>query len=363
MRYAVIIAGGSGTRLWPMSRRQRPKQLLPLIGGRSLLQAAFARLGSVVPAAHRLVCAAESDRRKILELLGLGDEQFLGEPVGRDTLAAVTLSAAVVCRRDPQATLGVFTADHVIEPADTFRSVVEMGYQAVERRPEALLTFGITPTHPATGYGYLELGNVAVEGTREVRRFKEKPNLATARRYLAGGPGRYLWNSGMFIWKARTLLSCVRKYAPEVYAGIDRIVAEWDGERRLPALRERYPGLKKISVDYGVMEPASADPEVPVLALPMELHWRDIGSWTSYAEACARDAAGNASPSGKSLLVDCRGVLSASSDPRHLIAAVGCEDLIIVHTENATLVCPKGRAQEVKELQARILSEQGEEYL
>ncbi|MBN1834235.1 MAG: NTP transferase domain-containing protein [Spirochaetales bacterium] len=363
MRYAVIMAGGSGTRLWPMSRRERPKQLLPLMGGRSLLQLALDRLEGLIAPENTLVCAAEADRGRIRQLLGISDQQFLGEPVGRDTLPALAYSAAVVAGRDPDAVVGVFTADHLIEPVQTFRSVVEAGFQAIERRPEALLTFGIAPTHPATGYGYLELGDAAEGATREVRRFKEKPDLATARRYFQRGPGRYLWNSGMFVWKTATFLACVERFAPSTHAGIQRIAAARDARSRARTVRQTYPTLDRISVDYGIMEPASADPEVPILALPMALQWRDIGSWTSYGDACASDADGNAAPSGKSTLVGCRGTFAASTDPSHLIAAVGCEDLIIVHTDNATLVCPKDRAEEIKALQAQVLEEHGEEYV
>ena len=362
MRYALIMAGGSGTRLWPVSRRSRPKQLLPLIGGRSLLELAFERLEHLITPENTLVCAAEADRRRIVQLLGIGDRQFLGEPVGRDTLPALAYGAAVIARWDPEAVVGAFTADHVIEPVEAFRAVVAAGYATVEERPEALLTFGITPTHPATGYGYLDLGETAGAGAREVVRFKEKPELAAARRYLEQGPERYLWNSGMFVWKAQTFLSCVERFAPDVHAGIRRIAATWDTSDRLSTLQQVYPQLQKISVDYGIMEPASADPDTPVLALPMSLEWRDIGSWTSYANACARDADDNAVPSGRSTLLDCRGTLAVSTDPQHLIAAVGCQNLIVVHTDNATLICPRDRAEEIKALQARIAEEHGADY-
>jgi mannose-1-phosphate guanylyltransferase len=363
MRYAVIIAGGSGTRLWPMSRGNRPKQLLPLIGGRSLLELAFERLETVVAPSSRLVCAAERDRGRIVALLGLEDRQFLGEPTGRDTLPALALSASLVALRDPGAVMGVFTADHVIEPVERFRAVVRHGFEAVEARPEALVTFGITPTLPATGYGYLELGSARSGGPREVLRFKEKPDAHTARRYLEAGPERFLWNSGMFVWKAATFLSCLERFAPDMAAGIRRIAHAWDTDQGPSVLGEIYPGLKRISVDYGIMEPASADPEIPILALPMELSWRDIGSWVSYAEVCRRDDAGNAAPAGRSVPLDSTGMLTVSTDPEHLIAVVGCQDLIVVHTGNATLVCPKERAEEIKDLQARIRREHGEDYV
>jgi mannose-1-phosphate guanylyltransferase len=363
MRYAVIIAGGSGTRLWPLSRENEPKQLLPLIGGRSLLELAYQRLETVVAPGNRLICAAEAHRSRIVKLLGLEKRQYLGEPEGRDTLPALALSAAVIARKDSDAVIGVFTADHLIEPVERFRALVNNGFETVEGRPEALVTFGITPTYPATAYGYLELGEAVAQGVHAVRGFKEKPDRITARRYVQRGPGRYLWNSGMFVWKAATFLACLERLAPEVGRAVRGIAEAWGSSVGPAVLKESYPKLRKISVDYAIMEPVSRDPDIPVLAIPMDLDWRDIGSWSSYAEACPQDADGNAAPSGRSVLVDAAGLLLSSSDPEHLIAVVGCQDLIVVHTDNATLVCPKDRAQEIKDLQGRILAEHGEDYV
>ena len=190
MRYAVIIAGGSGTRLWPMSRAALPKQLIPFIGGRSLLEIAVERLEGLLPPERCFVCAGQAHAEAIARALPqLGPEQFLGEPCGRDTLNAVGFSAAVLARRDPEAMIGVFTADHIIEPVDQFQAIVDAGYALVERHPETLLTFGIAPTGPATGYGYLELGEAFDGSARRLRQFREKPDLETARQYVAAGPG------------------------------------------------------------------------------------------------------------------------------------------------------------------------------
>ncbi len=372
MQHAVILAGGSGTRLWPMSRAALPKQLIPFVGGRSLLEIALDRLQGLLPAERCCVCAGATHAAAIRRALPrLGEERFLGEPCGRDTLSAVGFSAAVIARHDPEAVVGVFTADHIIEPVDQFQAIVAAGYRLVEQHPEALLTFGIAPTGPATGYGYLELGDPfpadsagqtaesLVAPARRLRQFREKPDPKTAQRYFEAGAEKYLWNSGMFIWRASTLLDCIRRYAPENHAGLMQIADAWDTPRRQAILAEVYPTLKKISVDYAVMEPASRDPAVPVVAIPMPLQWLDVGSWPSFAQTCPRDERDNRLAASRALLVDTRGTLVASSDPGHLIATIGCDDLVIVHTPDATLVCRADRADAIKDLHQQIASRYG----
>ncbi len=362
MRYAVVIAGGSGTRLWPMSRAALPKQLIPLIAGRSLLEIALERLAGLLPPERCFVCAGQTHAEAIAKALPqLGPEQLLGEPCGRDTLNAVGLSAAVLARQDPEAVIGVFTADHVIEPIEQFRAIVDAGYALVERHRDTLLTFGIAPTNPATGYGYLELGDTFDGLAHRLRQFREKPDLATAQQYVAAGPQRFLWNSGMFVWRADTLLDCIRRYAPENHAGLMRIADAWDGPGRQAVLEEVYPTLKKISVDYAVMEPASRDAAVTVAAIPMALRWLDVGSWPSFAETCPRDEQGNALAAARTLLLDTHGTLAVSNDPDHLIATIGCEDLLIVHTRDATLICRADCADAIKKLHKQIAERYGQD--
>lgn len=364
MRYALIMAGGSGTRLWPMSRGKVPKQLIPFIGGKSLLEIAYERIEGLVAPERRYVCAGEKHAEPILAgVRGLAPERFLGAPTGRDTVNAVGFGAVVIAKYDPDAVIAIFTADHLIQPLDRFQAIIAQGFELAERQANTLVTFGIAPTQAATGYGYLQLGRAIDSTARVVEQFKEKPDEATAQNYFAAGPERYLWNSGMFVWRASTLLDCIRRYEPQSHAGLLRVAEAWGGPDQARVLGEIYPTLRKVSVDFAVMEPASRDPAFQVAAIPMPLEWLDIGSWPMFAETCPRDADANALGAGRHVLLDTQRTLVASSDPHHLIAAVGCEDLLIVHTPDATLVCRADRAEDIKKIYALVGERYGNEYL
>ena len=364
MRHALIIAGGSGTRLWQMSRNKLPKQLIPFIGGKSLLQLAFDRLEGLVPTANRFICAGCGHEEAIAgALAGFSREQFLGEPTGRDTLNAVGFGAAAIAAHDPDAVIAVFTADHIIEPVAEFLKIVEHGFRLAEEDQKTLVTFGITPTAAATGYGYLELGDPIDGSARVVRQFREKPDAETAATYVAAGPERYLWNSGMFVWRASTLLDCIRRYEPENFAGLEKIGAAWNTPQRNAALADIFPTLKKISVDFAVMEPASRDSQIRVAAVPMPLQWLDVGSWPMFAETCPHDGDGNAIGGGRTTLLDTRRTLVATSDPGHLITTIGCEDLIVIHTPDATLVCHADHAENIKKLHQLVGEKYGKDLL
>ena len=357
------MAGGSGVRLWPMSRKSRPKQLLPLFKQKSLLELALERLEGLIPPERQFVCAGLCHKQAVLGALpGFATACFLGEPAGRDTLNAAGFSSAIASLRDPQAVIGVFPADHIIEPADQFREIVSRGYALAEQSPETLVTFGVQPAFASTGYGYLQLGETLAGGARRVEQFKEKPDGPMADRYFAAGPEKYLWNSGMFVWRAATFLDCIRRYAPVNYEGLARVADHWERPDRDTVLAEEYLRLPKISVDYAVMEPASRDSSVRVAAVPMPLRWLDVGSWTTFALTLPADAAGNAIAADTQIASASRGNLIVSSDPDHLIALHGCEDLIVVHSPDATLVCRRDQAEAVKQLQELVVKTFGEKY-
>jgi len=244
----------------------------------------------------------------------------------------------------------VFTADHLIEPIDKFQKIIEQGFDLVERDPQMLVTFGITPDGPVTGYGYLELGDTISGSAKIVRQFKEKPPPAVAEEYFRKGPEHYLWNSGMFVWRAATLLDCISRLEPAAYTGLTKIAQAWNSPRRDEVLSKIYPTLKKISIDFAVMEPASRMEQVRVAAVPMQINWLDVGSWPSFAQTCLRDDNGNALAAEKHILSDTSNCLLASSEPDHLVAMLGCRDLIVIHTKNATLICPADKAEQIKDL-------------
>jgi mannose-1-phosphate guanylyltransferase len=376
MRYAMIMAGGAGTRLWPMSRKDKPKQLLRFIESkddhrsRSLLEIAALRLEGLIPPEQRFICTNEGYRASIRESMPeFDDAHILGEPMGRDTVNAVGLAAAVFQKLDPEAVFCVLTADHIIEPREQFQSLMDLGFRLVEADPTRLVTFSIKPTYPATGFGYVERGMpiIGVDGATQlafrVQRFIEKPDLPRAKAYVESG--YFGWNSGMFVWKAATVMEALRLYKPESHAGLKRIQDAWGTDRQQAVLAEEYPKLPKISVDYALMEPASKDParRFQVCTVLMDLKWLDVGSWPSFGQTIDADAQQNrlalgradgGGSAGAAVLVNSTGNLVVNSTSGHTVALLGCKDLIVVHTPEATLVMPRDQAEALKDLHAKV---------
>lgn len=373
MRYAMIMAGGAGTRLWPMSRKDKPKQLLRFIEDKgkdvshSLLEIAGQRLDGLIPHDRQFICTAEGYRSAIRQSMpDFTDEQILGEPMGRDTVNAVGLAAAVFQKLDPDAVFCVLTADHIIEPRETFQHLIDLGFKLVEADPSRLVTFSIKPTYPATGFGYVERGMpiVGVPGgdklAYRVARFIEKPDLPRAKAYVESG--YFGWNSGMFVWKAATVMEALKAFKSESYEGLKRIQDAWGTDRQRAVLEEVYPTLPKISVDYALMEPATKDAakRFNVCTVLMDLKWLDVGSWPSYGQTLDADAnqnriaLGRGGERGEATVVNSTGNLVVNCTAGHTVALLGCKDLIVVHTPEATLVMPRDQAEQLKELHAKV---------
>lgn len=359
MRHVVIVAGGSGTRLWPLSRKGMPKQLLHLVEDKSLLRIAFERVAPLVGAEHVWVCTGRSYRDVVeTELPEIDPDHILGEPVGRDSLNAMAWPTAVLAELDPDASVAVVTADQIMRPDETFRERLQVAFDVVEAEPESLVTFGVVPTTPHTGYGYLHRGE-PVPGFADVttvQEFREKPDRATAEQYLASG--EYWWNSGMFVWRAATFLARLGELAPEAYE-IATAIAQ-DPLR----VDELFPQAPKISVDYAIMEPLSrADGPGRVLAVSLPMQWYDIGGFPALADQLHHDAEGNVGE-GPVVHLDSRDTLVINrDDDGHLVATVGLTDMVVVRTRDVTLVCPKADTERIKALVAAVREQAGEVYV
>lgn len=362
MNYAVIMAGGTGKRLWPLSREKRPKQVLKLLDGQTLLGQCFQRLCPMFDPRNIIVLTNVGYADVVRENLpDLPYGNVIAEPTVRDTAGAIGLAAAILAKYDPDATMAVVTADQLLEPAEALQEALRGAFAFVAKDPEALVTFGIKPHFPSTQLGYVKCGPpedaVQAQGAIcRVEAFKEKPDLQTAEEYLKSG--RYLWNSGMFVWKARTILRNLEAFVPQSREPLRRIAAAWETSDQEGALREWFFKLPKISIDYAVMEKAEK-----VYVIPLACRWLDMGSFAALADIIKSDENNNIVVAGSSELLDCKNSIIITEDKGHLIAAIGLEDVVVAHTADATLVCSAGQTERLKELLANIESHGKREFL
>ncbi|MGB0370623.1 MAG: mannose-1-phosphate guanylyltransferase [Opitutales bacterium] len=349
-KFVVIMAGGKGERFWPQSRLARPKQLLPIVGDKAMITQTVERLPSDIPAENVFVITNVEQRDAVLEVCPqLLPERVIGEPMGRDTAAAVALATLLVKREDPEATFAMLPADAAIHDADNFGKVIGACFSAAAASP-VIATIGISPTHPATGYGYIHRGDAgqSSEDMRvySVKRFVEKPDLETAKTYLASG--EYLWNAGMFIWSVSTIEGLIQEFTPELYEQVRGIEGDLDSGIDLDSsMAERYPKLEKISVDYAILEKA---PNVVCLASTFD--WDDVGEWTALERHFPQDESGNTLRGDAFVENASNNIVYASEG--HTISLLGVDDLIVVQTPDATLICKKDQTQNIKALVKRI---------
>ena len=346
--YPVILAGGRGTRFWPLSRKKHAKQLLALDGKQTMIQQTVARLLPLAPADRFWIVSNEDLRAAVAKQLPkLAEAQIIAEPVGRNTAPAIGLAAFLLLRENPEAVIGLFPSDHVIGDEDRYRQTLRRGIE-IAAAGENIVVLGIRPNRAETGYGYIEAGNAAKGDALQVRRFTEKPDAKKATEFL--NAGNYFWNSGMFLWSARTLAAALQEHLPKTAAVLEKI-AEAFGTRKFAAtFRRLYPKCENISIDYAVLEPRSAKGEssANIFCLPADFGWNDLGSWTALHEHhCIKS-----SPPEENLVAG-SGVclINARSNyiyaPGKFVAAVGVNDLVVVETPDALLITTRQNAQDV----------------
>ncbi|MHC4744800.1 MAG: mannose-1-phosphate guanylyltransferase, partial [Planctomycetota bacterium] len=338
MEYAVIMAGGSGKRLWPLSRKKRPKQVLQLLDGRTLLRCCYERLLPIFDPLNIIVLTNADYADLVRENLpALPAENVIAEPAVRDTAGAIGLAASVLTKYDAEASMAVVTADQVIEPDELLQQALKDALKFVGDNPDDLLTFGIQPTFPSTALGYVKCGNArqdpgCTNRIYSVDAFVEKPDEETAQKYLDSG--RYLWNSGMFVWKAKTISANLREFLPDAAEPLAKIRAAWDSPEQQQVLAEEFVRLPKISIDYAVMEKAAG-----VHCIKLDCRWLDMGSFAALADIITADENNNIVVASDSELLDCSNSIAVTEEKGHLIAAIGLENIVVAHSRDATLVC------------------------
>ena len=353
MNYAVVMAGGSGKRLWPLSRMSRPKQVIKLLDDQTLLRICFDRLLKLFDLRNILIVTNAGYVDLVRENLSeLSQKNIIAEPCVRDTAGAIGLAATVLNKYDPDATMAVVTADQILEPAEIFTSKMQTALDFVNQHPQSLVTFGIEPVFPSTQYGYIKFGSISDGNTDQqqvhpIIDFREKPSESVAAEYLADG--NYCWNSGMFVWKANWILEKLRAALPDVEEPLQKIHLSWGTSEQEETIAEWFPKLPKISIDYAVMEKADQ-----VYGIRLPCRWLDLGSFAALADVISADENKNVVVAGHSELLESQNNIVITEDKGHLLALIGVENMIVIHTPDATLVCPKSQADRLKELLEKI---------
>lgn len=333
-RYIVIMAGGRGERFWPQSRLNRPKHLLSILGDKPLILETLLRATQVVPIENILVITNDSQKSGILEACPqLTPNQVIGEPIGRDTTAAIALATILVKNKDPEATFLVLPADHLIKDLPAFKDTLTKAFLAAESGNH-LVTIGIQPTYPATGYGYIKRSDKLSDSLFAVEKFVEKPNLEKAQEYF--NSGNYFWNAGMFAWKVSSIETAIKLYTPSIHLALFQ-------NNILSQLNSVYPSLEKISIDYAILEKANN-----VLTIPSHFDWDDIGEWLAIERHLPKDSNGNVSKTPAISIDSQNNIIISEND--HTLAIMGLSNMIIVHTSDATLICKKDDAQNIKKI-------------
>lgn len=370
MLHAVIMAGGAGTRFWPESRADRPKQLLKMLGDRTMIQTTVDRLGDLVPPERVFVATTERLEGPIAKQLpGLPQGAIIVEPCKRDTGPCIGLAAIRVLREDPDATMAVMPSDHVIEPQEAYRDAIQFAAALVGERPEGLVTFGIRPTYAAESFGYIErlerlepaaaASLDAPPDVYRVKKFHEKPDAQVAAGYVE--EGRFYWNSGIFVWKAQTILDALARYEPEMFAHLKRIADAVESPDLAEILHREFAGIRGKSIDYAVMEPAAEAGNVMVIEAPFG--WDDVGSWRALERLGRPDQEGNVIQADKHLEIQTTGTIARTKIRDHLVVLVGAEDLVVIVTPDVTLVANKHDEESIRSV-AKLIEERGwHEYL
>jgi len=357
--YAVIMAGGVGSRLWPRSRVANPKQFLDLLGARTMLQETVDRIEPLIPLERVLVVVSEQHAQTVLDQVpGLPEENVIVEPGPRGTAPCIGLAATCLKIKDPAAIMAVCPADHHIADPAGFRRAIGAAVEVAEQ--DYLVTLGITPDHAHTGYGYIQRGQRLAQAdglpSYKVQRFAEKPNLAKAQQFYASG--EYYWNGGIFVWSVAKILNEIENLLPELHSGLQSIAQAWNSPQQAEALAAAWGQVPRTTIDYGIMEKAAR-----VAVVPVDIGWDDVGNWSTLSGFLETDEKGNSTRGkGRHLLVDTTDTYVYATQDR-LVATIGLEDFVVVDTPDALLICPKDQAQDVREIVDRLKARGQKEYL